>query len=114
MNPVVTAALSSILRWVLALGAGYLVKAGIWTGSDAQTYVAAGALGLLSLVWSQWDKITSRIQFLTALSRGPSTEAAVNQHIAMGLPTPTVFTPPSTIPGVPVPPELPPPGKYRS
>jgi hypothetical protein len=34
MNPVVQAALTSILRWLLALGAGYLVKAGIWANSD--------------------------------------------------------------------------------
>ncbi len=56
MNPLLSAAIGSMIRWALALGAGYLVKAGIWTGSDAQTYVAASSMALLSLLWSLYQK----------------------------------------------------------
>jgi hypothetical protein len=59
VNPssaLVQAALGSILRWLLALGAGYLIKAGIWNASDAQTYVAAGTVAGLTLGWSLWQK----------------------------------------------------------
>lgn len=93
MNPILSAALGSILRWALAAGAGYLVKAGIWTGSDAETYVAAGALGLLGLGWSLWNKYHGRVKFLTALTMpAGTTENDVKLHIALGAPTPSVTT----------------------
>ncbi len=56
MPPMLQAALGSILRWGLALLAGHLVKAGVWTSADAQVYVAAGALALISLGWSLFEK----------------------------------------------------------
>ena len=52
MNPLLQAALGAILRWGLAFLAGYLVKIGIWTGTEADTYVTAGALAVLALAWS--------------------------------------------------------------
>ena len=102
MNPVFVAAITSILRWALAIGAGYLVKAGIWTQGDATSYVAAAALAILSLAWSQRDKIVSRTQLLVALMPGMHTEQQVMAHIADKLPTPSLLTPANTSPGVPV------------
>ena len=56
MNPVLQAALGSILRHFLTIAAGYLVAQGIWTQEEAMTYVAAAALGLLGVGWSVWQK----------------------------------------------------------
>lgn len=56
MNPLITAALGSIIRWGLALGAGYLVRAGVWAEADAKTYVFAASMAVLSLGWSLWQK----------------------------------------------------------
>ncbi len=102
MNPILQSALLSLVRWALAIAAGFLVKAGIWDASDAETYVAAGALALLALGWSLWLKYRDRVKLLTALTMTPgATENDVIAHIASGAPTPTVSTPPNTIPGVP-------------
>jgi hypothetical protein len=85
MNPLLVEALASIFRWGLALLAGYLVKAGIWDASAAETYVAAAAIALVNLGWSLWQKYRSRIAFLTALDmRSGSTESDVKAVIAAG------------------------------
>lgn len=99
MNPILQSALGSILRWLLALLAGYLVKAGIWTNSNAQAYVAAGTLALLALGWSLWQKYHSRIKFLTALTMPVgATENDVKAQVATGQALPAVNTPADTIP----------------
>lgn len=67
MNPILQAALASVVRWLLAICAGWLVKAGIWTESDAANYVAAGALALIALGWSLWHKSAVRRRIDTAL-----------------------------------------------
>lgn len=93
------AALGSIVRWVLALGAGYLVKAGIWSGAEAETYVTAAALALLSLGWSLWNHYRARLKLLTALALPfPATEQTVERVVAAGEGVPTVTTPPDTVP----------------
>lgn len=76
MNPVLSAALGSILRWLLVFLAGYLVKAGIWSGAEAETYVTAAVLGLLGLGWSLWQKYKARISFLAALNAPKGTTEA--------------------------------------
>lgn len=97
MNPILSAALGSIIRWALALGAGYLVKAGIWTGSDAETYVTAGALGLLGLGWSLWSKYHGRLRLLKALEVARITENEAKTLVkAEG--TPPVSTHPDSVP----------------
>lgn len=98
MNPIVSAALGSILRWALAIGAGYLVKAGIWTGSDAETYVTAATLGALGLGWSLWQNNRGRVKLLTTLHWAGVTEQDVTAHIASGAPTPPVSTPIDKVP----------------
>ena len=101
MNPLVVSALSSILIWILTLGAGILVEHGIWTQADAKTYVTAAAMGILSLAWSQRNVILNRVKLLVALMPGMHTEDMVNAHIALKLPTPALLTPSNTSPGVP-------------
>ena len=104
MNPILQSAIGSILRWALALLAGYIVKKGIWTEGDATTYVSAGTLALLALGWSLWQKYTARSKTLTALMMpAGSTEDELKAHIASGAPTPSVLTPSNTAPGVPAP-----------
>ncbi len=87
MNPILQAAIGSIIRWCLALLAGYLVKAGIWTGSDAQTYVAAGSLAILALGWSIWQKFRSQVKGLVASKLPTVPPAAVGLFLlcVMGL-----------------------------
>lgn len=65
-------ALGSIVRWLLAFGAGYLVSHGVWTQAAADQYItaasAAAAMALVSLGWSLWQKYSTHLKVLTALS----------------------------------------------
>lgn len=67
MNPLLSAALGSIIRWALSLVVPYLVTAGIWTPDEATAYVAGLSLALVGLGWSLWQKYKSRLKFLDAL-----------------------------------------------
>jgi hypothetical protein len=67
MDPMLTAALGSIIRWALSLVVPYLVSAGIWTADEATAYVTGLSLAILSLGWSLWQKYRSRLRFLEAL-----------------------------------------------
>lgn len=97
MNPILSEAIGSIVRWALAIGAGYIVTAGIWSPEDATKYVAAGALAIIALGWSLWQKYSSRVTLLTALGAGtPLTE---NQAIEKAkVVAPPVSTPPDVVP----------------
>jgi hypothetical protein len=98
MNPVLQAALGSILRWAFTLGAGYLIRAGIWQQQDAETYVAALTLALLTLAWSLWAKYRSRVKLLTALQMPKgSTENDMNDCVKRGE-TPPILTKASEVP----------------
>jgi len=99
MNPLLSAGLGSILRWALALGAGYLVKAGIWSGSDAETYVAAGSVALLALGWSAWTNFTKQRVLVTALAHPyPTTQAQIEALIAGGDAVPSATTARTVVP----------------
>ena len=76
MNPVLQAALGSILRHFLTIAAGYLVAQGIWTQEEAMTYVAAAALGLLGVGWSvcQKSKAHALIEKALDMPQGSSLE----------------------------------------
>ena len=67
---------ASIVRWALALGAGYLVKAGIWTEGDASSYVAAAALAIVALGWSLYQKHTKNEEVDEALAAPSGTTRA--------------------------------------
>jgi hypothetical protein len=85
MNPLLSEAIGSILRWLLAGAAGWLVQHGIWTQAQSQTYIMAAALAVLSLGWSLWQKYKSRVHFLTALEVPAGTsEDAVKFRVADG------------------------------
>ncbi len=87
MNPMFQEAVASVVRWVLAIGAGYLVKVGIWTDNDAANYVAAGALALTALAWSLVQKYRSRQKLQMALASGSKqSEAQVEKKLAAGVP----------------------------
>lgn len=99
MNPLLQAALGSVVRWALAAVAGFLVNAGVWKGEDAEKYVAAAAIAVVALGWGLWEKYKSRIKFLTALTLPQGyTENELREHIKSGAPTPTVTTPSNEIP----------------
>lgn len=99
MNPLLKEALGSILRTLFAGAAGWFVSHGIWTQTQATSYVEALALVILALGWSFWAKYRSRIKFLTALTMTPgATESDVTAHIAAGSPVPSVSTPVGMVP----------------
>lgn len=102
MNPLLSAALGSILRWGLAVLAGFLVQHGVWTSTEATMYVAAASLALLSLGLSLWNKYRGRLTLLTALTMPVgTTENDVKAKISRGDVVPSVTTPSDTVPGVP-------------
>lgn len=76
MNPLVQRALGSILRAILLGWAGHLVKPGIWTAADAETYAEAGALAILALGWSLWQKYQQHLTVLAALDAPAGTSLA--------------------------------------
>ena len=99
MNPLLREALGAIVRWVLAIGAGYVVKAGIWSEGDALAYTSAAALALVALGWSVWQKYKSRQTLVTALaSSTPMTETLAKRRVALGL-APSVTGSADVIPG---------------
>lgn len=102
MNPMLEAALTAIVRALLVGMAGWLVKHGVWTEGDATGYVAAGALAIVTLGWSIYQKYKDRLTLNTALMLAGKTEDAVRADVAdPTVPTPTATTPTNTIPGVP-------------
>jgi hypothetical protein len=70
-NPLVVEALGSIVRAGLNIGAGLLISHGIWSASDAEKYVGALALALISLGWSYWQHSGMRAKFVTAMAMVP-------------------------------------------
>ncbi len=68
MNPLLSAALSSILRAVLMVLAGWFVRKGIWTDANATEYVSAAVVALLALGWSLWTRRAELIAKMTALA----------------------------------------------
>jgi hypothetical protein len=105
MTPTATLFWSSIIRHALAGIGAVIVAHGYATPGNANAYIeelTGAALYVASQMWSNRVALASRAKMLTALwmPRG-TTEAAVDAHIAQGLPTPAVTTPPTSVPGVP-------------
>lgn len=100
MNPMLLDALGSIVRWVLAFGAGWLVQHGIWTQANATIYVTAFAAALIALGWSLWQKYRSRVKLLAVLNlvRGLSEQRVENRLQAKTIAVPPVSTPKNVIP----------------
>ncbi len=53
MNPLFQAAVVALVRSAMKVAAGYIVAKGIWTEADAEQYVMAAALFVVSEGWSQ-------------------------------------------------------------
>lgn len=94
MNPLLVEALGSVLRAALNIGAGWLVAHGIWASSDAEKYVGAAAIALITLGWSIWQKYGMRTKLVTAMAM-PS-GVSENQVKAV-VDDPNIATPPVTI-----------------
>lgn len=94
MNPLLVEAIGSILRAALNIGAGWLVAHNIWQSSDAEKYVGAAALALISLGWSIWQKYGMRSKLVTALAMPAG--ASENQAKA-AINDPSIRTPPVTL-----------------
>ena len=91
MNPILSAAIGSILRWIFAFAAGWLVQCGIWTPEDASAYLGAAVLAVLGLGWSLWQKYHDRIKFLAALDAPAGTPEARLDTRTTTLRTWTIF-----------------------
>lgn len=95
MNPLLIEALGSIVRAALNIGAGWLVAHGIWSSSDAEKYVGALAIALLTLGWSIWQKHGMRAKLVTAMAM----PAGVSENqVQAAVSDPHVLTPPVTLP----------------
>lgn len=64
MNPILSAAIGSVLRHLLTGWAAVLVAEGIWTQADADKYVAAAALALLGFGWALYQKVKTHQQIM--------------------------------------------------
>jgi hypothetical protein len=110
MDPLIFEFLGVVLRSGLTAVGGYLVAHHVLTGSQSETYVTAfshdlvvGLPAIGGLAWGLWTRYHTRVKLLTALMPGVTTENQVNAILKSGAPTPTVSTPPNTVPGVPLP-----------
>jgi hypothetical protein len=91
LTPMQQAAIGSFLRWALMFVAAWFVKHGIWSPGDASSYVAAGAISLTSLGWSQWQKYQAQIRQVVTQRMAQVTLNQVNAQMATGV-VPSVTT----------------------
>jgi hypothetical protein len=101
MNPILYAALGSILRYLLMIAATYLGRKGIWTDAAAERYAEAATAALLAIGLSWWKIHGQRVKVVTALAMPQgSTESDLNAQVATKA-TPSVLTPVNTPPEIP-------------
>jgi hypothetical protein len=99
MSPLAVNALQAIFRWALTLAAGYFIKAGIWDATEAESYVAAGAVALVTLGWSLWQKYHAALyQAIAQMLPHKSTLAEVKAVAASGVSLPSAFTAATVVP----------------
>lgn len=110
MNAILSQILIALAQTAIAFLGGILVEHHIISGAQEQTLIAwtvnhvilaAPVLGALAI--GLWQKYIGRKKLLIALQPGVHTENDVNAILKSGAPTPTILTPPSTVPGVPLP-----------
>jgi hypothetical protein len=110
MNPIYIDVLEAVARWAISLAVTVLVTHHIIT-ADQSASLTADLLHkvilysptLIPLGWVIWKIIRARVKMLVALMPNVHTEDQVNAIIKSGALTPTILTPPSTSPGVPLP-----------
>jgi hypothetical protein len=92
----------TLLRSVVMAMAGWLVARGMLPQGSVEEWTGAVALTLVAVLWSLYQKYVERTKLMVALTLpSGSTENDVTSHIATGVVTPSVLTPPNTVPGVP-------------
>ena len=108
LNPLVLQIIGSWVRAGLTLVSGFLIQKHIVTAAQGESLstmlidqITNSIPAIAAIVWSMWHKYASRSKLMTALMLGGTTEDAVTTHIDSGAVTPTVLTPPATVPGVP-------------
>ena len=93
----------TLLRSAVMAGAGWLVAHGMLPSGSVEEWVGAVVLTLLALFFSLYQKYVERTKLMVALTLpSGSTENDVKSHIATGAVTPSILTPPDTVPGVPL------------
>lgn len=109
MNIIWMQILMGIAQTALAALGGIFVAHHWITGEQEQTFIAWGLTHVTiyapiagALALTLWNKYRGRQKVLIALMPGVHTEDQVNDIIKSGQPTPTILTPPSTSPGVPL------------
>lgn len=101
MNPFVQDIGGAVVRTLIGIMLGWLVKQQLITGEQAEAWITGLSGAVIILAWSLYQKYTSRQKLVTALaSPAGSTERRVEQVISEG------DAPPVTIPKH-VPPYLP-------
>lgn len=109
MNQVLEDILQILAKWGLSVLTTYMVAHHIASAGaadhfsqDVLSHLALWAPAIGGLVLMLWGKMRARKQLVTALSMPVgSTENDVKAAIKSGAVTPTIFTPPNTVPGVP-------------
>ncbi len=109
MDPMVVEFIGVLFRWALTTAGSYLVAHHILSAQQSEQFVSAfahdamlAAPAIAALGWGLWVRYRGRVKFLTALSiHQPATENDVKAKISRGDATPSVMTPPNTVPGVP-------------
>jgi pyrroline-5-carboxylate reductase len=85
LNPLISAALSSILRHALTGVAGYFVTKGVWSKDEASNYLMAVVAGILALGWALYSKYIAQAKLVTALvSPAGTTERDVEKMVDAG------------------------------
>jgi hypothetical protein len=110
MNPLYSDILKAVAAWAIGFVANVLVTHHVITVDQSQALTAdllhkviLYSPTLIPLAWAVWKIIRNRIKLMVGLMPGVHTEDQVNAIIKSGQPTPTILTPPSTTPGVPLP-----------
>ena len=110
MSTILIQILMGLAQTALAALGGIFVARHWITGEQETTFIAWGLTHValyapiaLGLALTLWNKYRGRVKMLTALQPGVHTEDDVNAIIKSGALTPTILTPPSTSPGVPLP-----------
>jgi hypothetical protein len=109
MNPFWLNLIGALLRKLLTVISAALVTHHILTNSGGETftkmafeYVMECLPGAIAAFWAYANQKDWRVKFLTALTQPVgTTENDIKEIIKSGTVTPTVSTPPHTIPGVP-------------
>lgn len=87
MNPLFQEFLTSVLRKLLTAAATYLVTTGWITSEQSERFIAGLVLLLISVIWSAWKVLQTRLKFLSALDlpKGASENMAKNKANEMSL-----------------------------